>query len=99
MNNVYDPRLGTIKRNGKTYEIDLGLYDEVMKLPNGIGLGRLIAEALLAFKEGETDLQASYDKLIEYVVAYTLYQKKVETIRETRGRNYRASLQLEGFPE
>jgi hypothetical protein len=99
MNNVYDPRLGTIKINGKTYKIDLRLYDEVMKLPNGIGLGRLLTEALIAFKEGEIDLQASYDKLIEYVVAYTLYQKKVETIRETRGRNYKASLQLEGFPE
>lgn len=76
MNNVYDPRLGTIKRNGKTYEIDLRFYDEVVKLPNGIGLGRLFAETLIAFKEGETDLQAGYDKLIEYVVAYTLLNKK-----------------------
>ncbi len=76
MNNVYDPQLGIIKRNGKTYEIDPRLYDEVMKLPNGMGLGRLLTEALIALKEGEIDLQTSYDKLIEFTAAYTLLNKK-----------------------
>ncbi len=81
MNNVYDPRSRTIKRNGKTYDIDLGLYGEAMELPNGIGVGRLFAETLIAYEEGEIDLQSSYDKLIEATVVYALVQNRGKTVR------------------
>lgn len=78
---TYDPSMGTIKKNGQTYKLYMGVLEEVTQKKLGDGRGywspaREVVDMLLAFKEGEVELQDAYGYVMTVMMAYSLSTHK-----------------------
>lgn len=79
---IYNPSTNTFEKNGKTYTINLGPYENTLMItaPKGsIGgdysLAREIADTLLDLQEEEISLQQTYNQLMAITTIFACTRK------------------------
>jgi hypothetical protein len=74
---LYNPSTNTFKKNGNTYTINLGPYENTLMIPAPKGnlggdysLAREIADTLLDLQEEEISLQQAYNQLMAFTTIF-----------------------------
>lgn len=78
---IYDPSTRTFTKNGQTYKLNLGIHEDLLCIPlpwpcSSWSPAREVADTLLSLKEGEWDLQESYNNLMAVITLYAHATRK-----------------------